>query len=59
MLEVGADVLVIDSSQGDSVFQVDLVKQLKSAYPNTQVSQLSFANETLLPLAAMAGFIIL
>ncbi|CDI75611.1 inosine-5'-monophosphate dehydrogenase, putative [Eimeria praecox] len=40
LLQVGADVLVIDSSQGDSVFQVDLVKQLKSAYPNTQVSRL-------------------
>lgn len=37
LLQVGADVLVVDSSQGDSVFQVDIVKQLKSAYPNTQV----------------------
>lgn len=37
LLQVGADVLVIDSSQGDSVFQVDLVKRLKSAYPDTQI----------------------
>nr|AET50798.1 hypothetical protein [Eimeria tenella] len=37
LLQVGADVLVVDSSQGDSVFQVDIVKQLKSAYPNTQI----------------------
>lgn len=37
LLQVGADVLVIDSSQGDSVFQIDLVKQLKAAYPETQI----------------------
>lgn len=37
LLNVGADVLVVDSSQGDSVFQIDLVKQLKSAFPDTQV----------------------
>ncbi|KAL8432751.1 hypothetical protein ACSSS7_004375 [Eimeria intestinalis] len=37
LLQVGADVLVVDSSQGDSVFQIDLVKQLKSAFPDTQI----------------------
>ncbi|XP_026191327.1 inosine-5'-monophosphate dehydrogenase [Cyclospora cayetanensis] len=37
LLQVGADVLVIDSSQGDSIFQTDLIKQLKSACPETQV----------------------
>lgn len=37
LLQVGADVLVIDSSQGDSIFQIDLVKQLKSAYPDAQI----------------------
>ncbi|KAL8450698.1 hypothetical protein Emed_002336 [Eimeria media] len=37
LLQVGADVLVVDSSQGDSIFQIDLVKQLKSAFPNTQI----------------------
>ena len=41
LLQVGADVLVVDSSQGDSVFQVDLVKQLKSSYPDTQVGVVS------------------
>ncbi|GIX65614.1 inosine-5'-monophosphate dehydrogenase, putative [Babesia caballi] len=37
VLEAGADVLVIDSSQGNSVYQIDLIKQLKQAYPNVQV----------------------
>lgn len=39
LLQVGADVLVVDSSQGDSVFQADLVKQLKLVYPDAQVSR--------------------
>ncbi|ORM40399.1 Inosine-5'-monophosphate dehydrogenase [Babesia sp. Xinjiang] len=37
LLEAGADVLVIDSSQGNSVYQIDLIKQLKQTYPNVQV----------------------
>ncbi|KAK1441868.1 IMP dehydrogenase [Babesia gibsoni] len=37
VLEAGADVLVIDSSQGNSVFQIDLIKQLKQAFPGIQI----------------------
>ncbi|PFH38519.1 IMP dehydrogenase [Besnoitia besnoiti] len=35
--EAGTDVLVIDSSQGDSVYQIDFVKRLKAAYPKLQI----------------------
>ncbi|CDR97636.1 inosine-5'-monophosphate dehydrogenase, putative [Babesia bigemina] len=37
LIEAGADVLVIDSSQGNSVYQIDLIKQLKQANPEIQV----------------------
>jgi len=37
LVEVGVDVVVIDSSQGDSFYQVEMVKWLKSAFPDLQV----------------------
>ena len=37
LVEAGVDVIVIDSSQGDSVFQLDLIQHLKSTYPTLQV----------------------
>ena len=37
MVEAGADVIVIDSSQGDSIYQLDLIKWIKTEYPNVQV----------------------
>ena len=30
----GVDALILDSSQGDSTYQVDMVKHLKGAIPN-------------------------
>lgn len=37
LVEAGADLIVIDSSQGDSVYQIDLIKHIKAAHPNVQV----------------------
>ena len=37
LVEAGVDVIVVDSSQGDSVYQLDIVKHLKSSHPKLQV----------------------
>ncbi|PHJ17212.1 inosine-5 -monophosphate [Cystoisospora suis] len=37
LYEAGTDVLVVDSSQGDSIYQIDLIKRLKAAHPNIQI----------------------
>ena len=36
-VEAGVDVIVIDSSQGDSIYQLDLIKHLKSTYPKVYI----------------------
>merc|ERR550514_2061007 len=37
LVEAGVDTIVVDSSQGDSQFQKDLLLWIKSEYPNVQV----------------------
>jgi len=37
LVEAGVDAIVIDSSQGDSMYQIDMIKWLKTTHPGVQV----------------------
>ena len=37
LVKAGVDIIVIDSSQGDSMYQIDIIRHIKTTYPNIEL----------------------
>lgn len=37
MIDAGVDVLVVDSSQGDSIYQIEAIQEIKKEFPKIDI----------------------